>query len=58
MEYLQYGDLGDYLSVVSPLLEPEAQQVTFQILEGLSFMHENDSAHRDLKPRVSPLIVH
>jgi hypothetical protein len=45
-------------SVVSPLPEPEALQVTFQILEGLSSMHENGFAHRDLKPRVSSLIVH
>jgi serine/threonine protein kinase len=57
MEYFQYGDLQDYLSGVSPLPEAEAQQVTFQILEGLSFMHENGFAHRDLNPRVSPLIV-
>jgi serine/threonine protein kinase len=55
MEYLPFGDLRNYLSGVSPLREAEAQQVTFQILEGLSFMHENGFAHRDLKPSVSPL---
>jgi serine/threonine protein kinase len=54
MEYFQHGDLHDYLSVTAPLPEAEAQQITSQILEGLSFMHDNSFAHRDLKPRVSP----
>ena len=54
MEYFQHGDLQDYLSGAPPLPEVEAQQITSQILEGLSFMHDNGFAHRDLKPRVSP----
>jgi serine/threonine protein kinase len=54
MEYFQHGDLQDYLSSTPPLPEVETQQITSQILEGLSFMHDNGFAHRDLKPRVSP----
>jgi len=54
VEYFQHGDLHDYLSSAPPLPEVEAQQITSQILEGLSFMHDNAFAHRDLKPRVSP----
>ncbi|KAF2806858.1 kinase-like protein [Mytilinidion resinicola] len=50
MEYFPNGDLQSYLS--SPLPEKEVQQITFQILEALSFMHENGFAHRDLKPSV------
>ncbi|KAI9773342.1 MAG: hypothetical protein M1840_007557 [Geoglossum simile] len=48
MEYFPLGDLQNYLS--SPLPEKDTQQVTHQVLEGLSFMHDNGFAHRDLKP--------
>ena len=50
MEYLPNGDLHKYLN--SPLPEKEGQQIVFQILEGLNFMHDNGFAHRDLKPAV------
>jgi len=52
MEYFQHGDLQSYLSRSSPLPEYEAREITFQVLEGLSFMHEEGFAHRDLKPAV------
>lgn len=51
MEYLPLGDLHDYLSESPCLPEVEAQLVTFQLLEGLSFMHRNGFMHRDLKPK-------
>lgn len=54
MEYFPLGDLQTYLiEEPDPLPEPEAQQITFQILEGLKFMHDNGFAHRDIKPAVS-----
>lgn len=53
MEYLELGDLYQYLYDKPPLPEVEAKEIAFQVLEGLSMMHENDFAHRDLKPRVS-----
>jgi calcium/calmodulin-dependent protein kinase I len=53
MEFLPRGDLQRHLDVVSTLPEPDVQKITFQVLEGLSFMHENGFAHRDLKPAVS-----
>jgi serine/threonine protein kinase len=51
MEYFPLGDLQPYLS--SPLPEKDVQQITYQILEGLLFMHDNGFVHRDLKPNVS-----
>ncbi|KAK3169499.1 hypothetical protein OEA41_008882 [Lepraria neglecta] len=50
MEYFEHGDLQHYLHSAPPLPESDAQQITFQVLEGLHFMHENDYSHRDLKP--------
>jgi serine/threonine protein kinase len=54
MEYLKLGDLEQYLSRMPPLLEEAAGDVIYQILEGLSYMHKNSFAHRDLKPGVRP----
>jgi serine/threonine protein kinase len=51
MEYLPYGDLEGYLK--TPLSHAEARQIAAQLLEGLGFMHNNNFAHRDLKPAVS-----
>ncbi|CAG9984320.1 unnamed protein product [Clonostachys byssicola] len=48
MEYLEHGDLQSHL--VRPFPEDEVRDIVFQLLEGLSFMHENGFAHRDLKP--------
>ena len=31
----------------------EVKQLTYQIVEGLDQMHQNNFAHRDLKPGVS-----
>ena len=57
MEYLEKGDLLAYLEHSrSPLPEGEAKEITLQILEGLDMMHQNNFAHRDLKPNVSGLI--
>jgi len=53
MEYFAHGDLQHYLYSALPLPESHAQQITFQVLEGLHFMHKNDYSHRDLKPGVS-----
>ena len=57
MEYLELGDLFAYLyqKPQAPLSEAEAKEIACQILEGLSMMHENGFAHRDLKPNVGLL---
>ncbi|KAH6876564.1 kinase-like domain-containing protein [Thelonectria olida] len=48
MEYHPLGDLESYLS--KPLPEVEARAISFQILQGLVFMHQSQFAHRDIKP--------
>ena len=55
MEYIEHGDLQRLLNSRPPLPESDAQQITFQVLEGLHFMHMNGYSHRDLKPGVSVL---
>lgn len=52
MEYREHGDLRDFLVEHGRLQEFEAQDITWQILQGLTFMHGNYFAHRDLKPAV------
>jgi serine/threonine protein kinase len=51
MEYMKNGDLRRFLD--KPLLEPDVLDIIAQITEGLSLMHVNKFAHRDLKPAVS-----
>jgi serine/threonine protein kinase len=53
MEYCRHGDLHQYIHRQGSLPVIEAQQLTHQMLEGLHQMHQNDFAHRDLKPGVS-----
>jgi serine/threonine protein kinase len=57
MEYLEHGDLLTYLHQRPPLPEAEAKHIAYQILDGLSLMHENGFAHRDLKPNVGFLSI-
>jgi len=52
MEYFENGDLSECLSATSPLPEQEVQDIIFQVLEGVTYMHQNEFAHRDLKPKV------
>ena len=42
MEYCELGDLQGYLSSAPPLPEIQAQEITFQMLEGIRYMHENE----------------
>lgn len=50
MEYFPLGDLQKYMTQL--FREREAQQITFQLLESLDFMHSNGFTHGDLKPQV------
>lgn len=54
MEYFPHGTLYDYMKAKDSLIaEKEVKEMTSQLLEGLGFMHENNYAHRDLKPSVT-----
>lgn len=48
MEYCEYGDLRNYLRNNGHLPEDQVQDITWQVLQGLVFMHESSFAHRDL----------
>jgi len=50
MEYFEKGDLRRHLGEQMPV--PTARLLARQLLEGLSFMHRNRIAHRDIKPEV------
>ncbi|KAH8682605.1 hypothetical protein BX600DRAFT_492614 [Xylariales sp. PMI_506] len=45
---IKLTDWSRYLT--RPLTEVKAREITSQLLEGLSLMHENGFVHRDLKP--------
>jgi serine/threonine protein kinase len=49
MEYFKYGSLKDCTGN-KPLPESEAKDITTDILSGLSIMHQEGFAHRDLNP--------
>lgn len=52
MEYCELGDLKDHVEEHGRLAEDQVQDIGWQILQGLRFMHHNNFAHRDLKPAV------
>lgn len=52
MEYIEHGDLSQYLK--SPDSRPNAREITRQLLEGLTILHDKKICHRDLKPQVGP----
>ncbi|KAF2823760.1 kinase-like protein, partial [Ophiobolus disseminans] len=50
MEYCEHLDLGTYLRRHKSLPEDQVHDIGYQLLQGLSRMHDNGFAHRDLKP--------
>ena len=53
MEYMQWGDLGNYIR--DRWDEGDVAIVAHQLLCGLKYLHQNRITHRDLKPAVSTI---
>lgn len=51
MEYIQHGDLGNYIKA-QQTARLHAREITKQILEALVVLHAEGICHRDLKPQV------
>lgn len=52
MEFFGHGDLAQHIHNIST--EDEVRKITNDLLDGLSIMHTEGFAHRDLKPQVRP----
>lgn len=63
MDFVEGGDLFDYMARKTHLSEISAKLVIWQMLQGLHYLHENNIVHRDIKPEnvlmasVNPLVV-
>jgi len=51
MEYLELGDLLKYIPRKG-LPEPQVKVIMHQLFDAVGFLHEENTAHRDLKPEV------
>ena len=51
MEYLEGGNLDDYIQSKGRLSEDEALDIASQMTSALSYMHSNNMLHLDLKPK-------
>lgn len=49
-EYCEGGELFDYIAAKGRLFEAEAAHFFRQILQAISYLHQNNLCHRDLKP--------
>lgn len=50
MEYFPLGDLQKFMDKPGLIDEADVREISFQVLEGLSYMHREGFAHRDIKP--------
>jgi MAP/microtubule affinity-regulating kinase len=57
MEYVSGGELYDYLVAHGRMKEKEARVKFRQILSAVNYCHKKRVIHRDLKVRISNLIV-
>lgn len=52
MEYIEHGDLGQYIEKSWLRAKSQAKDIIKQLIEGLIILHERSICHRDLKPQV------
>lgn len=52
MEYIEEGDLSEYIQDHKQKARAQAKEIASQVLEGLAVMHARGICHRDLKPQV------
>jgi len=50
LEYMEEGTLYDKLKKLGSLPEDIASHISTDVLQGVSYLHENSVAHRDIKP--------
>jgi serine/threonine protein kinase len=50
MEFIEHGDLNNYLNYHGTMPEPLTKEVIIQVLHGLEYIHKKGISHRDLKP--------
>ena len=50
LEYLQHGDLGQYLKNVGKLNEKTASNIIWQLSNAIKYLHHQGIYHRDIKP--------
>lgn len=56
MEYMEHGDLAQYIKTYGAKAKTEARRITSQLLEALVVLHGRDICHRGLKPQVRHLL--
>lgn len=49
MEYMAGGSVKDLISTYGALSNPVARKYTYQVLQGLEYLHRNEMIHRDIK---------
>lgn len=52
MEYMERGDLAQYLRESGSEAKAQAREIAKQLLEGIMILHARKICHRDLKPQV------
>lgn len=55
MEYIEYGDLGQFIKEYGAHAKANVKVIAVQLLEGLVVLHGRGICHRDLKPQVRRL---